>query len=129
MLQYNHFRCSVADFLEKTESLLKLEDGKITNLSENDVQIIHNTVPHNRYICVDNQLAIDHVYKLETLSAEFDDFKRTYSIDPAVQFPHLHKHQRVQDKMLNETLAAQIYDMYKRDFELLGYDKDSWREF
>jgi hypothetical protein len=31
-------------------------------------------------------------------------------------------------KYFNEELAEKIYDIYKKDFEMFGYDKDSWKQ-
>ena len=64
--------------------------------------------------------------KLENINGDFSKLNDKLHLTSKTNlFPCLNS-TVIKPKLLNNDLADKIYELYKLDFDILGYDKDSW---
>ncbi|WP_308374742.1 sulfotransferase family 2 domain-containing protein [Pseudoalteromonas piscicida] len=70
----------------------------------------------------DGEIRIDYIAKLETLNDDLKKFKRKFGID--IESIHINGSKRDSyERYYTPKLKAVVYEKYKDDFELLGYEK------
>lgn len=87
-------------------------------LSQLDQLKFHiNYLPQHKYTHINGRQYVDKIFKLENLKTEFKEvFKK--------DLIHINKSPVQQDKLkLTEDQKEKIYNIYRKDFELLNYKK------
>ena len=78
------------------------------------------------YVCTNDEItnkekiAIDHLLRFEN----FDDIKNFFMKKYAVVLTHHNHNQLNTGFSLNQNQKQRIYNIYKKDFEILGYESD-----
>ena len=85
----------------------------------------HFTLKQTDFIAYDKQIIVDYVLRIETLQSDLEKMCNSIGIDlKGAKIPHIHKQKY---KAITEGLTPsgkqKIYEAYKEDFELLGYEK------
>ena len=83
-------------------------------------------IPQWMYICINDEItnqekiAVDHLLRFEN----FDNVKNFFMKNYAVSLKHENYNSLNKDFELNNNQKKRIYNIYKKDFELLGYDSE-----
>ena len=102
------------EFLQYVENTVK-NQRYFTNIY-ND-----HFIPQYNFIYEDNKLLVDQLFKFEDLEWVSNYLKRRLEI--SIKFPVINK-QNIKKEGWNNRQKERIYNLYKTDFILLGYDKN-----
>ena len=70
----------------------------------------------------DDELTLDFVGKFENLESDLISLLRRFGVTGTIQIPVVNKQQRPDNWRLNERTKQLIFERYRRDFEMFGYD-------
>ena len=76
--------------------------------------------PQVNYITIDGSIAIDEIIKFENINPKLFDLLKKQGLDPA-GFPHA-LNTRSSRVSFSEDIKEKIFESYKKDFEIFGYD-------
>lgn len=86
----------------------------------------HLSRPQTQGLVVNKKLNFDFVIRFEHLQKDFDKLKALLNIDEEIKLPHVrvskHRHYSEYYKD-NQKLIDFVVKVYKKDFELFGYDE------
>ncbi|WP_196137745.1 sulfotransferase family 2 domain-containing protein [Aliikangiella sp. G2MR2-5] len=72
------------------------------------------------------KLLVDYIGKFETVDEDFKFVARKLNIDKELM--HTNKSpKRKEETVYTEDMANKVFNVYKNDFMLFGYDKESWK--
>ena len=113
-------------FVLRVEKLLKLSKEELKLLNCEDKALLHHIVPHYKYICINDKVAVDKLFKLENLDSELFELKKMLDIDIETTIPKLNTSHKIKTNILEENIAKKIFSIYENDFNILNYEFDSW---
>ena len=113
-------------FVLRVEKLLKLSKEELKLLNCEDKALLHHIVPQYKYICINDKVAVDKIFKLENLDSELFELKKMLDIDIETTIPKLNISHKIKTNILEENIAKKIFSIYENDFNILNYEFDSW---
>ena len=113
-------------FVLKVEKLLNSSKKELELLNREDKALLHHSVPQYKYICINDKVAVDKIFKLENLNSEFFELKKFLDIDIKTTLPKLNISDKIKTNILKENIAKKIFSIYENDFIILNYEFDSW---
>lgn len=115
--QYKDFFHSGMTFDEFTQ---RLSECPATSLEQ-------HLAPQTYFLFSGNRLVVDFIGRLEKIEMDFRLVQKYISMETSL--PHKRKTTNEDHKLLyTERTAALVYQKYKVDFSLLGYEEESWME-
>lgn len=77
----------------------------------------------------DDEVLVDYVARYENYEEEIKKIHEKIGIPIPLEIPHrLNTKVRKRQAIFNPARARIIFDAFEKDFEILGYDKDSWHK-
>jgi hypothetical protein len=115
-------------FHSSNENIKEKLDKKFSSWIISDTNnVVHDSVffaPQTQFIYDnDNCLLVDRVLCLERLEHDFHQMVKDFGLQISIEkeVPHIHK--RKKKFTYTDEMKEKVYEYYRRDFELLGYDK------
>lgn len=93
---------------------------KITSLDPHKLE--HHAAPQSLLIFYDNEILVDYIGKVESLEDDWKAIIKLTGFEINLTRENVTERKKIQ---INEETRERIYQYYKNDFELFGYDRDS----
>lgn len=79
--------------------------------------------PINEYLCIDDKIEVDYVGRFENLLEGWNELFKKFGMNPnEVRITHVNNTDRKKKKLTDKSKEI-LYDIYKKDFEIFGYEK------
>ena len=150
IIKYSYEFDKISSIFEKDKLFVSSEftQNELDFYSKNTLDAfntIRHSFPQTKFIYYDNKMYVDFIGKLENVEKDWckicDIIKEKFSLNVEKKLPIINetingeliiddKNREfvVKDNNIvnyDETLKQRVYEIYKKDFELLNYDKDS----
>jgi hypothetical protein len=115
---YRHF-LKIHKFVQSDKSFIDFISLIESNIKPPKTPLI--SIDQTSYLInIDNEISLDKVYKFEELSSLEDDL--------SITLPHVNTGRYSKDEYMmvyqNEYTIHRVKELFRRDFEMLGYSKD-----
>lgn len=92
--------------------------------SDKTLQKMLHFVPMYRFACNGGgNILVDKIIKLENLDKDLPKFFKLYNIPGKIPVVNASKHKPYDEYYQNKEIKEIVYNYYKKDFELFGYNK------
>ena len=96
-------------------------------LNQKNVYSHYFFLPQYKYICDQNKnIKVDYVGKFEDIGNDFSYVQKTLNITEAL--PEVNKSPKRNVVEYSDEIAELVYQVYKDDFDLFGYEKSSYKK-
>lgn len=106
-----------------------------TQTVESDIKMYAHYQHQRKFICFNQKILVDWLFHIETLSEDVERFKQEFNQLEIVPYPFIKcvTKENVMEttipynEIYDEDMANKIYNYYKSDFKIFGYEKNSWK--